>query len=97
MVVMTLFTLMQGMMGIKMSIPEMISGMLGGNIIIGWIMHFIIGIVLAVNYGAIFYSKIKIQPIWICRAFFGLLPWLMAQTLVIPMMTVINGIPFSYG
>lgn len=96
-VVMTLFTFMGGMMGIKMNIPEMLAGMFGGKIIIGWIMHFIIGIVLAFNYGVIFYSKFKIQPLWIRGAVFGLFPWFMAQILVMPMMSVMNGMSFSSG
>jgi len=49
--IMTLIMLMAPMMGIpKMNPPEMLSGMLGLPLIIGWIMHFMIGIVFASFY-----------------------------------------------
>jgi uncharacterized membrane protein YagU involved in acid resistance len=96
-VVMTLFTYMGGMMGIKMNIPEMLGSMFGESLIIGWMMHFMIGIVLAVNYGIIFYSRVNINPLWLRGALFGLLPWLMAQIMVMPMMSLMNDMPFSAG
>ncbi len=56
-----------------------------------------IGIVLAVNYGIIFYSRVNINPLWLRGAVFGLLPWLMAQIMVMPMMSLMNDMPFSAG
>ena len=96
-VVMTLFTFMGGMMGIKMNIPEMLGSMFGGSLLIGWAMHFMIGIVLAINYGLIFYSKINVNPLWLRGALFGILPWIMAQIVVMPMMSAMNGMPFTAG
>jgi uncharacterized membrane protein YagU involved in acid resistance len=96
-VVMTLFTYMGGVMNIKMDIPAMLGSMFGGNLTIGWIMHFMIGTILSINYGLIFYSNVNINPLWLRGAVFGLLPWLMAQILVMPMMSVMNGMPFSSG
>lgn len=94
---MTLFTVMGRMMNIKMDIPVMLGSMLGGNIIIGWVMHFIIRIILSLNYVLMFYPNTKINPFWLRGALFGILPWLMAQILVMPMMSMLNGMPFTAG
>lgn len=96
-VVMTLFTYLGGMMSVEMNIPEMLGSLFGGSNIIGWVMHFMIGIVLAVNYGMFFYSRIKVNPLWLRGALFGFLPWLMAQIMVMPMMSLMNNMPFSAG
>ena len=96
-IIMTLFTYMGTVMNLKMDIPAMLSTMFGGNLMIGWIMHFMIGIVLAVNYGLIFYSKLNINPTWLRGAIFGIAPWLMAQVFVMPMMEMMNGMSFSSG
>ncbi len=60
-------------------------------------MHFMIGTILAINYGLIFYSIVNINPAWLRGAIFGILPWLMAQVIVVPMMSVVNGMSFSSG
>lgn len=96
-VFMTLFTFMAPMMGIKMDIPAMLGSMFGGSLAIGWVMHFMIGIVLAVTYGFMFYDKIKIQNLALRGTIFGIIPWLMAQLMVMPMMMVMNGMSFSSG
>ncbi len=96
-IIMTLFTYMGQLMNIKMNIPEMLSSMFGGNLMIGWVMHFMIGIILAINYAAIFYTKLKIDSPWLRGAVFGILPWLMAQIIVMPMMSMMNGMSFSSG
>lgn len=96
-IIMTLFTYMGAMMNMKMDIPAMLSTMFGGNLLIGWVMHFMIGIVLAVSYGFVFYSKLNINPTWLRGAIFGIAPWLMAQLLVMPMMNMMNGMSFSSG
>jgi hypothetical protein len=45
--IMTVFMMIAPMMGMpKMSPPNMLSGMLSAPLIVGWIMHFVIGIVL---------------------------------------------------
>lgn len=96
-IIMTLFTVMGGMMNIKMDIPAMLGSLFGGNLIIGWLMHFMIGIILAVNYAVIFYSKSNTQPLWLRGAIFGIIPWFMAQIMIMPMMSMMNGMPFSSG
>lgn len=96
-IIMTLFTVMGGMMNIKMDIPAMLGSMFGGNLMIGWLMHFMIGIILAINYAVIFYPKSNIPPLWLRGALFGILPWFMAQIVVMPMMSMMNGMQFSSG
>ncbi|MBU1099224.1 MAG: DUF1440 domain-containing protein [Bacteroidetes bacterium] len=97
-VVMTMFTFMAPMMGIEMDIPKMLGSMFGGSLAIGWVMHFMIGIVLAEAYGFMFYEKIKISNPALRGAVFGIAPWLMAQLIVMPMtMMVMNGMSFSSG
>jgi Family of unknown function (DUF6789) len=96
-VVMTLFTYMGEVMNIIMDIPAMLGSLFGGDITIGWIMHFMIGTILSINYGLIFYSNVNINPLWARGALFGLLPWFMAQLFVMPMMSVMNGMSFSSG
>ena len=96
-VVMTLFTYMGGMMNIKMDIPAMLGSVFGGSLTIGWVMHFMIGIILSMNYGLIFYSKFNINPTWLRGAIFGIIPWLMSQIIVMPMMSMVNGMSYSSG
>jgi uncharacterized membrane protein YagU involved in acid resistance len=96
-IVMTLFTYMGQFMNLKMDIPAMLGSIFGGNLLIGWIMHFMIGIILAFNYAIIFYSKIGINPILLRGAIFGIIPWLMAQIIVMPMMSMVNGMAYSAG
>lgn len=92
---MTLFTFMAPLMGIEMNIPSMLASTFGAPIIVGWVMHFIIGIILAINFAALFLplfgSSHKIKT----GAIFSLIPWLMEQIIVMPMMTIMNG--GSYG
>ena len=96
-IAMTLFMYMGNFMGLQMNVPKMLGSMFGGSILIGWIMHFMIGSTLAVGYGLILYSQIKIDKLWLRGAIFGLIPWLMAQLLVMPMMSMMNGMTFTSG
>lgn len=96
-VVMTMFTYMAPLMGFSMNIPKMLGSMFGDSLIIGWVMHFMIGIILAVAYGFILYNKISISNPFVKGAVFAILPWLMAQLIVMPMMSSIQGIGFAAG
>lgn len=96
-IAMTLFMFMGNLMGIQMNVPKMLASFFGGNLIIGWGMHFMIGTILAVSYGLFFYDKIKISKPWLRGAVYGVIPWLLAQLLVMPMMTSMNGMGFSAG
>ncbi len=60
--VMTGMMFMAPMMGLpKMNIPQILSGMLGVSILIGWMMHFMIGIIFAIVYVYLFNPRVHIH------------------------------------
>lgn len=73
------------MMGMPpMNPAEMLAGQMGGNTIVGWAVHFMIGVTLATVYAAVAGSLPG--PVAVRGALFGLAPWLVAQVVVMPMM-----------
>lgn len=83
---MTALMIVAPMMGMpKMAIGEMLAGFMHIPVIAGWMMHFLIGIILAGGYVLIFQSKLPGNPV-IKGILFGLIPFLMAQLMVMPMM-----------
>jgi hypothetical protein len=96
-IAMTLFMLIGNMMGLQMNVPKMLASMFGGNLIIGWAMHFMIGTTLAIGYEYYFTTKIKIENTLLRGAVYGTIPWLMAQLVVMPMMSKMNGMGFVDG
>jgi uncharacterized membrane protein YagU involved in acid resistance len=83
---MTVLMLMAPMMGMPpMNIGAMLGSVMGGNVILGWVAHFMIGVVLALGYAAVFASRLSGSPA-VRGALYSLLPWLMAQVIVMPMM-----------
>ena len=92
---MTLFTFMAPLMGIEMNIPSMLASIFGAPIIVGWVIHFMIGTILAINFAALFLPNFGSSNKIIAGATFSLIPWLMAQVVVMPMMTIMND--GSYG
>lgn len=94
---MTVLTFVAPRMGMpEMNIPKMLSMTMGLPLIAGWLAHFMIGIVLAFMYAVIFY---KVLPgiNAVKGMLFSLIPWLMAQLLVMPMMSLMNGMSFTSG
>lgn len=94
---MTLFTYMAPLMGFEMNIPKMLAGAMGAPIIVGWFAHFMIGVILAFNYATVFLSFTNREPGIKTGALFGILPWLLAQIMVMPMMSVMSGGSYSAG
>jgi len=83
---MTMLMLLAPRMGMPpMNIGAMLASVMGGNVVLGWVAHFMIGTVLAPAYAAVFAARIPGAPA-LRGAGFGLLPWLMAQLVVMPMM-----------
>ncbi len=81
--IMTAVMLVAPMMGMpKMSPPKMLSGLLGLPVIVGWIMHFIIGIVFAFGYTYLCIFKDKINNIWLKGAVFGIVVFVFAQIMM---------------
>ncbi|MEJ5351728.1 MAG: DUF6789 family protein [Melioribacteraceae bacterium] len=94
---MTVFTFMAPLMGFEMNIPRMLASTMGAPIIVGWLAHFMIGVVLAFIYAALFLSFTNREPGIKTGALFGILPWLLAQIMVMPMMSVMAGGSYSEG
>jgi uncharacterized membrane protein YagU involved in acid resistance len=81
------------LMGIPpMNPANMLAGQMGGSLAAGWAGHLMIGVVLAVGYTLIFAARLPGVPP-VRGAAFSLLPWLMAQLMVMPMM----GMPLFSG
>jgi len=94
---MTAFTFMAPLMGFEMDIPKMLANTMGTPIIIGWIAHFMVGEILAINFAAIFLKKTNKVSDLKSGALFGLIPWFVAQIMVMPMMSVMGGASYTAG
>lgn len=85
-IAMTLLMMIAPMMGLpKMSAPTMLSGFMGFPVVVGWLAHFMIGTGLALAYASVFVSNLPGSPA-VRGVLFGLVPWLMLEILVYPMM-----------
>ena len=74
------------MMGVRMDIAAMLGSMLGGSWAAGMAMHFIDGTVLfPLVYGYLLVSRLPGPPL-LRGALWGVVLWLIAQTMVMPMM-----------
>jgi len=106
-VVMTGFILMAPMMGMpKMNPAEMISSMMGISVIVGYMMHFIIGIIFASVYVYLFNPNVNIENKFIKGGLYGFLVFafaimmmfIMSKLMPLPipmeniMLTLIGGI-----
>lgn len=88
---MTVFAYMAPLMGFEMNIPNMLANTMGAPIIVGWLAHFMIGVILAINFVAVFLNATGKNSDIINGAVFGLIPWIIAQVIVMPMMSIMNG------
>ena len=85
--IMTLVMMVAPMMGMpKMSPPAILAGMLGVPVFVGWMMHFMIGIIFAFAYTYVCIFKWKISNVWLKGAIFGVVVFVFAQI----MMTVMG-------
>jgi uncharacterized membrane protein YagU involved in acid resistance len=83
---MTLLMLVAPMMGLpKMPIGEMLAGFMGIPVALGWIAHFMIGVVLAAVYVFILKDRLSGKSV-VKGLLFALIPFFMAQIIVMPMM-----------
>ena len=92
--IMTIVIMMAPLMGMpKMSPPEMLSSMMGLPIMVGWMMHFMIGITFAAVYVFVF-SKVFTSPNVILKgALFGIAAFVFAQIMMFIMGKVMGGMP----
>ncbi len=94
---MTMFTFMAPLMGISMNIPEMLASTMGAPIIVGWLAHFMVGVILAISFAAIYVPNFSTSNKIKTGAIFSLFPWLMAQVVIMPMMSIMNGGTYFNG
>ena len=81
--IMSMVMFIAPMMGIpKMSPPDMLAGMMEMPVIVGWVMHFMIGIVFAFAYTYLFAPKVKISNIFLKGAVFGFVVFIFAQIML---------------
>lgn len=94
---MSLVMFVAPMMGMpKMSAPEMLAGMMGMPVIIGWVSHFMIGIIFAFMYTYLFAPKIKISNIILKGTVFGFIVFIFAQ-IVMAIMGAMSPMPAMEG
>ena len=90
-IVFTIILYMAPVMGIpKMDVPQLLGGMFGMNSpAFGWIMHFMVGMILAFVYTYWFAGHLAGAP-WLRGLEFGVLPWLVMMIIVAPMLPLVN-------
>ena len=74
-----------------MNPADMLAGAMGGNLVLGWAGHLMIGVVLALGYAVV--ASVLPGPGFARGAIYSVAPFLMAQILVMPMM----GMPLFSG
>ncbi|MGI8950504.1 MAG: DUF6789 family protein [Chitinophagaceae bacterium] len=81
--VMTGFMFLAPMMGLpKMNPAEMLSSMMGVSLAVGYIMHFMIGIIFAAAYVYLFNPKVHIESKVLKGALFGLCVFIFAMIMM---------------
>lgn len=82
-IIMTIVMMIAPMMGMpKMSPPAMLAGMMNMPLGMGWIIHFIIGVMFAFAYTYLFAPKVKIGNIFLKGAVFGFVVFVFAQIMM---------------
>lgn len=96
-IIMTIVTMVAPLMGIpKMSPPHMLAGKLNVPIFVGWIMHFMIGIIFALAYTYLFAPKVNINNLAVKGAVFGFAVFIFAQ-IIMAIMGAIFPMPAMEG
>ena len=90
-VVFTIVLYMAPLMGLPaMNVPAMLGGMFGMNsIALGWIMHLMIGLILALVY-VYWLARFLPGQGWLRGLLFGLVPWIVMMVMVAPMLPMLN-------
>lgn len=96
--VMTLVMMVAPMMGFPpMNPAAMLSGMIGSPLVVGWIMHFMIGVIFALSYSFLFLPRVAISNAIIKGAVFGFAVFVFAQIAIAMMGALMSGIPPAEG
>lgn len=96
---MSLFMILSPMLGMpKMNSPQMISTMMEAPLLIGWGVHFIIGITFALAYVLFFMRLIsKLSSKILKGLIFGMLVFVFAQIVMGVMGSLLGGMPLTEG
>lgn len=79
-IVMTLIMVMAPNLGMPEMAPwKLLAGAMGVPIVVGWIMHFVNGIIFALGYGYLFAPNVIITNIWLKGIAFGIVALILAQ------------------
>jgi uncharacterized membrane protein YagU involved in acid resistance len=83
---MTALMLMAPVMGLPpMNVGAMLASVMGGSNAIGWAAHFMVGAILALGFAVLFAPRLP-GPSLVRGMAYGVVPWLAAQLVVMPMM-----------
>lgn len=86
---MTVLMMVGPMMGMpKMDAAAMLGTMLGGSIVLGWMMHFTIGIIFAYAYIYLLNNKLPIANNYLRGAVYGFIVFVFAQIMMAGMGTM---------
>jgi len=98
-IVMTLIMFIAPMMGMpKMNPPKLLGAMMGFSVTIGWIMHFMIGIIFALLYAYIFLPLLKgIGNNTLRGGVFGIIVFILALVVMMMMVAVLGEKPPMQG
>lgn len=93
--VMTMVMYIAPMMGMpKMNPAAMLSMMMGVPIIVGWVMHFMIGVIFAMMFAFFFINIVKKISSSILRGtIFGMVAFIFAQIMMVIMKSMMGGMP----
>ena len=96
-VVMTAFMMIAPVMGMpEMSPPEILATMMGLPILVGWIMHFMIGVIFALAYAFFFMDWVKrVNSNVLKGAIFGFAVFIFAQIAMAILGAMMGGMPAS--
>ncbi len=87
---MTIIIMLAPLMGMpKMSPPDMLATTMSVPLIVGWMMHFVTGVMFAVIYTYLFKSKVSINNVYLKGATFGFAVFICAQILMAIMKTML--------
>lgn len=79
----------------KMSPPNMLSEMLGLPVSIGWLLHFVTGIIFAFGYTYVCFIKNKINNVYLKGAAYGMVVFVFAQIMLGIMGTILTMPPMD--
>lgn len=98
-VAMTLMMMLAALLGMpKMDPPQMLATTMGTPVIVGWVMHFMIGIIFAFLYTYLFRDLLKgIASVLVKGIAFGVIAFVLAQIAMFVMGAIFPSMPEPQG